>query len=87
MVEREEVEHLERHSNPEYVDDESHPEYEFVPNIDWLQRMKDNFIKGDLAFNKVTAQNLVEPLEDDWLICQVTKQHIVREDAVECSVC
>ena len=71
MVEKEEHKFLERHPREDYVDTTSNANFTFTPNIDWISRMKENYIATDVRLRKVRLEELVPPFEenDNWLIC------------------
>ena len=86
MVEREKVEILEKHPNPVYIDSTSNPNHKFIPNINWLARMKANYIANVTRERRVMIEELVATMEDTWLNCSIYKSHVV-ENPLECSSC
>ena len=52
-------------------------------NCMWMKKQN---IESGLAFRKIKLEELVEPLEDTWLVCEVFKTHVVK-DPLECERC
>ena len=53
----------------EYADSTSKPGYVFRPQKDWLARMRQGNINSHVNLKKVTLEEVVGELKDDWLVC------------------
>ena len=63
------------------------PGYVFRPQKDWLARMRQNNIDSHVGFTKVTLEEVIGELKDDWLVCKVYRTHIVNAPFLECPDC